>query len=85
MLNHKKIVEDELYKRLWETDGYVPLVLHTYLDPEYWNRATEQAKQRYYLKRTQLQGAESYGKFLQDDLLEWIKEHKEFKDIIING
>ena len=32
--------------------------------------------------RTGLQGANDYNKYLEEELMEWLKHHKEFEDII---
>ena len=64
---------------------YIPLCLHCYLDDDYWTNASEKAKRQFYLKRTQLQGAKDYGQFIEDDLLEWVEQNKEFENIIIRG
>lgn len=83
-LDHQKIKEEKI-NDLANMKGYVPLALHRYLPNNYWDVATEQAKKEYYQKRTELQGASNPNKFLEDDLMSWIKEHKNFKDIIQNG
>ena len=31
---------------------------------------------------TGLQGANDYNKYLEEELMEWLKHHKEFEDII---
>ena len=82
MLNHNKVLEhlDELN----EIDEYIPLVLHRYVGLSYFDRATGNAIKEYYRVRTGLQGASDYNKYLEDDLKKWLKNHKEFEDII-NG
>lgn len=83
-LDHQKIRMEKI-EELSSMTGYVPLALHIYLPPNYWDVATEQALKEYYQKRTDLQCAKDKRKYLMDDLLSWINEHKSFKDIIING
>lgn len=82
IINHPLIREQKL-QQIQEITDYIPLALMTYADENYFKNATETAKNEYYLKRTQLQGASNKAEFLEDDLMNWINENPQFQDIII--
>lgn len=79
------IVENIINKsdKLQEMTEYIPLVLHRFLpNPnQYYDNMSHDAELEYFRKRTELQGDEYYS-YLEDELLEWLKEHKDFEDII---
>ena len=79
-LNFDKIVEHMDY--LQSTTEYVPLVLQTYTGVDYFDKVDDSVMLEYYRARTGLQGAKDYNKYLEDELMEWLKHHKEFEDII---
>ena len=81
-LDYTKLTKKQI-KKLQKTKDYVPLSIHFLLDNNYFNRATEKAKQQYYKNRTDLQCVGDKGKYLEEDLMEWIKEHEDFKNMII--
>ena len=84
ILDHEKIINERL-NELLSLDCYIPLCLHCYLDDTYFDRASEQALNEYYQKRTELQCTNDKGRYMKDDLMKWLDEHKEFKDIIQYG
>ena len=79
-LNFDKIVEHMDY--LQSTTEYVPLVLQTYTGVDYFDKVDDSVMLEYYRARTGLQGANDYNKYLEDELMEWLKHHKELEDII---
>ena len=79
-LNRDNILKHSDY--LQSTTDYVPLVLHTYTGTDYFDRIDDSVMLEYYRARTGLQGANDYNKYLEEELMEWLKHHKEFEDII---
>ena len=79
-LNHEIILTkiDELNK----ITDYIPLVLIRYVGLSYFDHATNEALKEYYKNRTALQGATDFNEYLEKDLKDWLKKHKEFEDII---
>lgn len=81
VLNHDKIITHMDYFK--NTREYVPLVLHRYLDLDYFNRISRKVELEYYHNRNALMRTGDYNKFLEDELKEWLKTHEDFKDILI--
>ncbi len=82
-LNHEIILSkiDELNK----INDYIPLTLLRYVGLDYFDRATKEALKEYYKNRTDLQRASNYNEYLEKDLKNWLKNHKEFEDILTDG
>ena len=79
-INHDKVLSkiDELNK----INDYIPLMLMRYVGKDYFDRATDKALKEYYKNRTALQVVDDFNDYLEKDLTDWLKKHKEFKDII---
>lgn len=66
-----------------ELNVYLPLVLCGLVSVDYLYRLDDKEKKKYYQHRTELMRTNDYNGYLEKDLMEWLKEHKEYKDILL--
>lgn len=82
-LNYDRILDRIV--ELNELDCYIPLVLHSYIDQaRYFDHVSDDVAQQYYNARTQLMRVDDYNEYWTKDLINWLEEHEEFKDIIMD-
>jgi len=80
MLNKNKVLEK--VEELNKYNGYIPLLLHSYIDISYFDRISHKVELEYYHTRVALQGSSNPSEFLKEDLMKWIKQNPNYKEII---
>ena len=75
---------DKVLPKLREFKGELPWVLFDYIDPVIYlhNYATDDAITGFYERKHDLQLVENPLEYLEYDLMEWVKENPEYKQIL---
>lgn len=68
---------------LKELNIYLPLLLSSYIHPDYLDKLDDKEKEKYYQHRVELMGAEDYSLYLEEEMLEFIDKYPQFQDIIV--
>ena len=71
---------DELAEELNKMDCYIPMYLQG-LVVGFLDRATDEARRKFFDRRMGLQIAKDTNDYLKRDLEEWLNEHQEFIDM----